>query len=293
MRAGRVMGVDLYVNNFFLLLLALFFIAGVLGKGLIAFSVVLIHEFAHVAAARRLGVPVSDVELLPFGGVTRMGGDLVMDPVKEVYVAAAGPASNLIMAALGVAMKNYGLWHNELGPFFLQCNLLIAAFNLLPALPLDGGRVYRAHLARQSGIREATCRAAGLGQWWAAAIAVLGAAGLVTGYSGLDILITGLFLFYAATRERSMAPYLFMGQLAQKKSELFRAGVLPAEIMVSLEDVLLKEIIKPFLPRKFHLVLVLNRQWQYRGMVTEAQIIDGLLAHGLDLPVGKLPPVAE
>lgn len=290
MRAGRFMDVELHINNFFLALLALFFVAGVLGKGLIAFMVVLVHEFAHAAAARRLGVPVADVELLPFGGVTRMGGELVLDPTREVYVAAAGPASNLLMAALGLAMKNYGLWDGELGPFFLQCNFLIAAFNLLPALPLDGGRVYRAHLARRLGVREATYRAAGLGQWWAAAIAVFGSAGLVTGFCGLDVLVTALFLFYAASRERRMAPYLFMEHLVQKKSELLGAGILPAKILVSLEDVPLGEVIRSFLPRRVHLVLVFNRQWQFRGLVTEAQVVDGLMEYGMDLPVGRLPP---
>ncbi|MEW6424924.1 MAG: site-2 protease family protein, partial [Bacillota bacterium] len=145
MRLARIMGINIYVNVFFLGLLGLFFVAGVMGKGLIAFAVVFCHELAHAAVARRLAVPVTDVELLPFGGVTRMGGEMILDPVKESYIAVAGPASNLLMAAAGLALKNHGLWHDELGPFFLQCNLLIAAFNLLPALPLDGGRVYRAH----------------------------------------------------------------------------------------------------------------------------------------------------
>ncbi|HHW44226.1 MAG TPA: peptidase M50 [Desulfotomaculum sp.] len=289
MRLGRIMGVDLHLNYFFLALLGLFFVAGVLGKGLVAFAVVLLHEFAHAACARRLGVPVGEVELLPFGGVTRMGQELVLDPVKEIYVAAAGPVSNMVMVLAGLAMKNYGLWHHELGPFFLQCNLLIAAFNLLPALPLDGGRVYRAVKAGQMGIREATCRAAGLGQVWGALVVLLGSLGLVLGFSGLDVLVTGLFLFYAATRERGMAPYLFMQHLAGKKGEILSAGVLRAESLVALEDVPLGKITKNFLPRKFHLILVLDRQWQYKGMLTEAQVIDGLLTHGVDLPVGRLP----
>ncbi|AEG14045.1 peptidase M50 [Desulfofundulus kuznetsovii DSM 6115] len=289
MRLGRIMGVDLYLNTFFLALLGLFFVAGILGKGLVAFAVVLLHELAHVACARYLGVLVTEVELLPFGGVTRMGSELVLDPVKEVYVAAAGPLCNVIMVLLGLAMKNYGLWHDELGPFFLQCNLLIAAFNLLPALPLDGGRVYRASLAGRMSIKEATYRAATLGQVFAVAVVLLGSLGLFLGFTGLDILFTGLFLFFAATRERGMAPYLFMGQLAGKKGEILRVGVLPVQSLIALEDVPLGKIVKPFLPQKFHLVLVLDRQWQYKGFLTEAQIIDGLLSHGVDLPVGRLP----
>ncbi|MDK2888784.1 MAG: stage sporulation protein [Thermoanaerobacter sp.] len=289
MRLGRFMGVELYLNTFFLALLGLFFVAGILGKGLVAFAVVLLHELAHVACARYLGVPVKEVELLPFGGVTRMGSELVLDPAKEVYVAAAGPLCNVVMLLLGLAGRNYGLWHEELGPFFLQCNLLIAAFNLLPALPLDGGRVYRASLAGQMSIKEATYRAATLGQIIAGIVVVLGSLGLLLGFTGLDILLTGLFLFFAATRERSMAPYLFVGQLAGKKEEIIRAGVLPVQPLVALEDVPLGKIVRPFLLQKFHLVLVIDRQWRYKGFLTEAQIVDGLLTHGLDLPVGRLP----
>ncbi|MEW6275624.1 MAG: M50 family metallopeptidase [Bacillota bacterium] len=289
MRLARIMGINIYVNVFFLGLLGLFFVAGVMGKGLIAFAVVFCHELAHAAVARRLAVPVTDVELLPFGGVTRMGGEMILDPAKESYIAVAGPASNLLMAAAGLALKNHGLWHDELGPFFLQCNLLIAAFNLLPALPLDGGRVYRAHLAAKIGIRDATYRAAALGQVWAALVVLFGSFGLFFRFSGLDILFTGLFLFYAATREKGAAPYLFVRHLTRKKGELAKAGVLPAETFVVMENLTLGEIIRPFLPQRFHLVLVLDRQLRYKGMLTEAQVIDGLLEHGFDLPVGKLP----
>lgn len=288
MRLGQFFGVQLYVNYFFLALLALFFVAGVLGKGLIAFGIVLVHELAHVTTARRLNVPVGEVELLPFGGVTRIGGDLVMDPRREMYVAAAGPASNLVMILLAIACKNYGLWHDDLGPFFLQCNILIALFNMLPALPLDGGRVYRAYLARQMGIREATQRAAGLGQFWAMVIAVLGALGVIFEFAGLDILITSLFLFYAASRERRQGPYLFVRHLVHKKDELARAGVLPAKTIVAVENTLLGDVVKPFVPQKYHLVLVLDQQMHYKGLVTEAEILDGLIEGGADLTVGSL-----
>ncbi|MCL6431944.1 MAG: M50 family metallopeptidase, partial [Anaerolineae bacterium] len=172
--------------------------------------------------ARRLGLQANEVELLPFGGVTRMGSELVREPGREMLVAAAGPASNLALTMLGVAAKNYGFWHHELGPFFLQCNLLIAAFNILPALPLDGGRVYRAFLARRLGVARATRRAARAGQWWGALVGLSGLAGLLLRYNGLDIPVTGLFLFYAATRELTAAPYVYLLQLESKREQVPR-----------------------------------------------------------------------
>ncbi|HOV78858.1 MAG TPA: M50 family metallopeptidase [Bacillota bacterium] len=288
MKVGRIAGVEIHVNNAFLALLGLFFVAGVLGKGLIAFAVVLLHEMAHVAAARRFGIHVSDVELLPFGGVSRISGEVVLDPSREVLVAAAGPAVNLLLAGLATALENYGVRFGNPGLFFLQCNLMMAAFNLLPALPLDGGRIFRSYLARRVGFKRATYRAAWWGQLWGVAVVLGGTAGLAAGVFGLDIIITGLFLFYAATREKGLAPYHFIRHLAQKKEELAAAGVLPGEPVVSLDTVRLGDVIRSFVPKRFHLVLLLDEKWQYRGVVSEVQIIDALLARGVDAPVGDL-----
>ncbi|KAF1085617.1 putative zinc metalloprotease Rip3 [Sporotomaculum syntrophicum] len=288
MRLGRILGVDIYLNPFFLALLALFFVAGVLDRGLVAFGVVLVHEMAHSLMANRLGIPAHEVELLPFGGVARAGTELQVDPVRETYTALAGPVSNLAMIAFAIALKNYGLWHADLGPFFLQCNLLMAFFNLLPALPLDGGRIYRSYLAARIGITPATYRAARLGQVFAVIIAVFSVLGVWWGACGVDILVTALFLFYAATRERSAAPYLFMQLLMRKHQELLREGVLPVKQLVAIENVPLGQLMQSFLPRRFHLVTVLDKQSQYLGTVTESSIIDSLMHRGSNVPVGEL-----
>ncbi|MCL6634984.1 MAG: M50 family metallopeptidase [Peptococcaceae bacterium] len=288
MKLGRVSGVEIHLNNMFLALIGLFFVAGVLGKGLLAFGIVLVHELAHVYAARRLGISVSGVELLPFGGVSRMGSEVMYEPSREVMVAAAGPAANLLLAGAGLFLKSRGIWDEELVSFFLQCNLMVAAFNLLPAIPLDGGRVYRSYLAKRIGFQMATYRAARWGQFWGAAIILGGLFGLFRQISGLDVIVTGLFLFYAATREKSMARYHFIRHLALKKEELTAHGVLPGEPLAALESARLGEVIRVFLPQRFHLVLLFDRGLQYRGMVTEAQIVDALLTEGYDTPVGRL-----
>ena len=189
-------------------------------------------ELAHITAARYFKVGVSDVELLSFGGVSHIGGEMVFDPAKEIYAAIVGPATNFLLFGLGTALRNNGLWCNDINAFFLQANLMVAAFNLLPALPLDGGRVYRACLAKRIGFKEATYQAAWWGQFWGVLIVLGGVVGLVAGMSGLDIVITGAFLLYAAINEKALASYHFIRHLAQKKLELATVGVLPGETLV-------------------------------------------------------------
>ncbi len=288
MKLVRLLGVEIHLHNGFLALLGLFFAAGVLEKGLAAFFIVLIHELAHVAAARKLGVRVVSVELMPFGGVSSLGEEVVLDPRREVLVALAGPAANLVMFGLGLGAINYGLGYEDLNNFFLQCNLMVGAFNLLPALPLDGGRVFRAWLAGRVGLKEGTYRAALLGQFMGAFISAGGVLGLAGGLCGLDVAATGIFLLYAASREKKLAPYHFVQHLVRKKEELVSGGVLPVKIIACSDDVSLKKLYLHFLPKHFHLLLVLGENFNQRGTLSEDRVIDALLAGCLDMPVGKL-----
>lgn len=288
MKVMRLMGTNIYLNPFFLGVLALFFVAGVLINGLIAFAIVLIHELAHVAAARRYGVKVDEVELLPFGGVARMGYELPMNPYKEAKIAIAGPACNFLLVFVAIAFKNHGLWHNDLGPFFIQCNLLIAFFNLLPALPLDGGRVYRAYLATKTGLSDATRVAASWGQKWAVAIFLLGCLGIYLGATGIDISLVAIFLLYAATREKNMAPFFFIRHLVKKKEELVRGGILPARVLTVMENLTLSKITRSFVPQQYHLIVVVDSHGQVKAEVTESEIIDKLIEGAVDMPVGEL-----
>ncbi|ABO51049.1 peptidase M50 [Desulforamulus reducens MI-1] len=288
MKVGHLWGIEIHFNLLFLVLLGLYFVAGVLEKGLIIFGLVLFHELAHTLVAKFMGVRVIDIEILPFGGVARMGGEMSVEPGKEVAVAMAGPASNVLLIGLAMGLKNLGIWSNELGPFFLQINVMLALFNLLPALPLDGGRILRSLLATHVGVSQATLTAARIGQVVAVAVICLGIMGFLQRIVGLDVIIIAFFVLYAATKEKNMAPYLFVRHLAQKKEELIQAGILPVEQLVVREDVPLKEIVRLFVPQKFHLILLLNNQMNYLGQISEVQVVDALFDQGMETPIGLL-----
>ncbi len=288
MRAGRLWGIELHVNPLFLGLMGLYFVAGVLEKGLLIFGLVLFHELAHTVAAKYFGVRVIDVEILPFGGVARLGSEMSIEPSKEIAIALAGPLANLLLIAGAMGFRNYGFWSEELGPFFLQVNLMLAFFNLLPALPLDGGRILRSLLSPHVGVAQATITASVIGQVVAIMATGLGIVGVLNRVVGLDVVIVALFVLYAASKEKSMAPYLFVQQLTRKKEEITQTGVLPVEQLVATENVPLKEIVNLFVPQKFHLIMLLDQKLEYLGQVSEVQVLDALFTYGMDYPLGKV-----
>lgn len=288
MRICRFGGIQFSINNWFLGLLGVYFAAGVLGKGLVAFAVVFLHELAHAWVARRKGIPVSDIELLPFGGVARMSSELVVEPRKEMVVAAAGPFANLVLCVLALGLGHHGIWHDVFGPFFVQCNLLLFLFNLLPGLPLDGGRVCRAYLAQRVNLPAATYRLAACGQFWGGLIAVLGVVGVLVRFNGLDIVATGLFLFYAARRQKAEAPYLYAQHLVSKNRGLDEHGILPGEVLVARGDVPVWRVTRLFVPQHYHFVYTVDEQGRCTGIVGETEVIKALLEEGANVPLDRV-----
>lgn len=285
MKVGRVLGIQLILNNLFLLMLFIWGILGLLPYALITFSIVLLHESAHVLVAKRHGLGVKNIEIFPFGGVARLEGLMEVDTKVETRIAIAGPLSNFLLVGLTILLRGQGVWGEEFSLFFIRGNIMLALFNLLPALPLDGGRVYRAFLARRMGYRQATERAAGLGRFLGLALVAIGLGGIIAGMPTYPLVIIGPFIYLSASKERELAGYAFAYYLARKKDELRKQGILTTEQLVVTEETKVGEVIKHFLPKKYHVILLMNKELNLEGIITESEILDGLMEQGMDFPL--------
>ncbi len=253
------------------------------------FSIVFLHEMGHVVAAAGYGLRVQEIELLPFGGVARIEGDIASAPVTETYVAAAGPLTNAFLALLGYLLYRLGIGNRYWLGFFIQWNIMLGAFNLLPAFPLDGGRVLRAFLSLNRGVKRATEDAAALSQALGAAMAVAGAYfWFSSGGQDINCFVVALFLIYAAAKEKGSVMFVFMKFLTRKKEELFREGILLVRQVAALESSRLKDVVKNFVPRKYHLVVVIGKDHLVKGTFTEGEIIDEMVRRGPETPLGLL-----
>lgn len=218
-RLGTIAGIAVRMHATFLLLLV--FVGWqhwLQGRSLVAafsgiafitaiFGCVVLHELGHALMARRFGIATRDITLLPIGGVARLER-MPDDPLQELWVALAGPAVNVVIAVV------LYLWLSATtglvpltqiavadGPFverLMVVNGALVLFNLLPAFPMDGGRVVRAILATRLEYTRATQIAASLGQGMAFIFAMLGLTG-----SPL-LLFIALFVWLGASQEASM-----------------------------------------------------------------------------------------
>ena len=174
-RIVTIAGFPIEVNLTFLILLGLVFLVqgGLVGilLTLLVFASILVHELGHAVVARRLGVRIAGIELQFFGGVAKM----VTPPRSardEIIIAVAGPAVSLGIALVAIFVD---VWVRfPLLSYLGYTNLVLGVFNLLPALPLDGGRVFRAWRAQRIGVLAATNQAVKLSKYIAIGLGVLG-----------------------------------------------------------------------------------------------------------------------
>jgi len=218
-KIGEFAGIGVYIHaTFWLLILFILYthwsqnhnlataLAGVVFV-LAIFACVVLHEFGHALTARKFGIQTRDITLLPIGGLARLER-MPEDPRQELWVAAAGPAVNVVIAAVLYGMLAAAGAHPDLenlqwvGGNFLNklmvVNVWLVAFNLLPAFPMDGGRVLRALLATRIEYTRATQIAARVGQMMAFLFGFIGL------FTNPFLVFIALFVWMGAEQEAAM-----------------------------------------------------------------------------------------
>lgn len=275
---GRIGGVKIRINILFLLLGLLYSWLGYLPQILVIFSAVMLHELAHLLTAHFLKVKIAEVQLWPFGGQAQLEDYLALEPEREILVAISGPLFSLSLAGLIYFTDIFqsSAWK----PVFVNINLLLGGFNLLPALPLDGGHVLQAILARPLGYRKANQCMTVLGFILGMGIIGGGVYFGSAGFSSINLILVGAFLVWAAYRERRMRGYAFVRFLVRKKKELAAAGFLPARQLVATAATPVKELLKSAAPANYLVVMIVDEQDRISGMKSEAELIELLLEKG-------------
>ena len=292
---GRVLGTEIRLHLTFLLLLGWIGVAHGMRGGTAAaldgmlyialiFACVLLHEFGHVIAARRYGITTPDITLLPIGGVARLER-IPEKPSEELVVALAGPAVNVAIAAILLLLL--GGWPpieamagiedpgQSMLARLLWVNIMLAGFNLLvPAFPMDGGRVLRALLSYRLGRARATDIAARIGQALAFGLGFLGLIG------GAPLLVfVALFVWLGAGAESQ----------AVRMRELSR-GMIAADAMMTRFEALpvtatIGDAVELLIRSAQTDFPVLDGTGQLRGVLTRSDLIRMLREAGPDAAV--------
>ena len=293
-KLGRFAGIDVYVHTTFLLLIGWVgyshwlenrqwsdVFSGILFI-LALFACVVLHEYGHALTARKYGIKTRDITLYPIGGVARL--ERMPDkPIEELWVALMGPAVNVVIAA---GLYAYLFLTDGLVPLtsltvasgsflgrLLSVNIILVLFNLLPAFPMDGGRVLRALLAMRMEYVRATQVAANIGQGMAF---IFGFIGL---FSNPFLLFIAFFVWIGASQEASMV------QMRNSISGIPVTRVMFTDFkMLSPRDNL-SQVVALILSGSQHDFPVVDANGRVAGILDRDSFLKALTEHGQSAPV--------
>lgn len=290
---GRIAGTAVRIHVTFLLFLVWIGGANYVSGGaaaasssvifmLLLFLCVLLHEFGHIFTARAFGVQTPDVTLLPIGGVARLER-VPEEPREEFLIAIAGPAVNVVIAALLYLFGNADLQPQHLAAVesarvsmvdrLAAVNLFLAIFNLIPAFPMDGGRILRALLGLRLGFTRATEIAASIGQWCAFLLGFLGL------FGNPMLIFIAIFVYLAATSEAHLVSVRAMSRGVPVSAAMMTqyATLRPHSHIDEAVEVLLRTSQSEF--------PVIDEQERFMGLLSRADMIRALKERGPDARV--------
>lgn len=297
---GAYSGIKVYIHWTFLILIGWILISylqagkdltGALGGVvfiLLLFLCVVLHEFGHALTAKRYGIKTHDISLYPIGGIASLE-KLPEKPGQELLVALAGPLVNMVIAIIlwiylsstgrfpgSEQMSSADYWQNmPMVNKLYFANITLAVFNLIPAFPMDGGRVLRALLAFKMDRTKATRIAAGVGQGLAVVFVFLGF------FYNFMLVFIGLFIYLGAgsealqeTVKNALSTFFVRDAMMTRFS-----SVSPSDSLDSVSNLVLEGQDKEFL------VADLN---QIHGVLTSSELIKGLSQYGKNATVDQV-----
>src|SRR5438552_3305503 len=288
----RIAGIQLRIHITFLLLIGWLALgsAGAVVFVLLLFLCVVLHEFGHALAAKGYGINTPDITLLPIGGVARLER-IPEEPKQELVIAAAGPAVTAIIAlSLFVVIASRGgtdfgvsLQSGDLVVNLFKINVWLLLFNLIPAFPMDGGRVLRALLATRLSYARATQVAATVGQAFAFFFGIIGLFGVPGIYNPNPFLIfIAFFVYIGASQEAALAQMRDVSRRFPVSSAMVR------EFRSLPESATLEEAVDALLATSQHDFPVLDEAGKVAGILTRHDLIAALRKNDPAIRVGDV-----
>jgi stage IV sporulation protein FB len=287
----EIKNIKIRIHPTFIGLLALCALSGLLARALLVFGMVILHETAHILAAKGFGIQTKSIELYPYGGTAVMEDTFEGRRIDESIIAFAGPAFSFLLFMVFQYLRWHGFIQGSWAFELVKVNFWLACFNLIPVLPLDGGRIVRAILAGNFGFVKTT-------RFLAAAGKILGGIFFVMGFffhalrivipEPALLIVLGVFFWLGANKELLNAQIVFLKQLCRKKERLLSRGLMPSRSLTVNKDTLLLKVVNEFTPDHYSLVHVMGGKDRLERILSETQIVQGMLDNGLKIKISDL-----
>ncbi|OEF98038.1 hypothetical protein BHF71_03180 [Vulcanibacillus modesticaldus] len=262
------------INPFFWIIIIGAILTGQIVEIITLFAVVIIHEIGHLFTANSYQWKIIEIQLLPFGGMAKV--EQITDSIwEEFIVAISGPFQNLMMIIIAITFQKMNLWSKEWTTFFINANVLVGVFNLLPISPLDGSKILKVFFYRYFPFRKALIYSIFISIVLSILFLLL-VSGIILGTKiNINGLILAIFFIYNNLQDFKQVPYLFWNFLIQKLKIKPRRNIQALPIIVH-RDTPLIEALQLLRKEKYHLYYLLSDDGEIINVIPEEKLLENI-----------------
>ena len=278
---------DIHLSLFFIAVFPLIIISGCLVQYLITLLSIILHEAAHIITAVSKGGRLTGIKVLPVGVIAEADTDNCSRR-DLIAVYSSGPAANILLSAAGYILYiSAPLKYDQLF-FFSLANFYLAVFNLIPAIPLDGGRILQEILTGNVGLILAGRYLRYIALLLASFFLLLGIYQFFSGKINFSFFAIGLYIMFLFKKGKMEASLMNIKQLLYRRARLLKKGFYPARELAALKDVRLSAIIKAMDYDRFHFIYVLDADLKLLRIISENEVIECMMKQHCDMTFEEL-----
>jgi len=246
-----------------------------------------LHELGHIIAALLFGQRVYSIQLLPIGLCAEID-DTAFGGLNAIIVSLSGPLSNTLIILVLILAKTDAFFLSEYFDAAIYLNTSLAIFNMIPVLPLDGGRILRIMLASKFGIFSSYINTRKISTLLIILFIIAGIMQLIASSYNFSMLAIGFYIFFHLKSRDMEASLMNMKDIVSRRSRLLKKGIYPARDIVVLKTVRIADTLKSMDFDRFHIVYVLDDNLGLMKTFTEQQIMDLALKYDTSITFEEL-----
>ena len=266
------------INKYFLPYMLLFILIGFKGQLIWSFIIVFFHEIMHYITAVYFGFTGFDMEILPIGTVLRLKDLDEATPKEDLIISLSGPLTNIILAVIFYVL-NQNMPRNYFNILYLG-NLALGLFNLIPALPLDGGRILRDILSLRVIYIRANSITIKCSIIMGFMLMIFYFLLFFSGRSNFNIGLIALFILVTSFKEKERIAYIIMGDIIKKKYKFIKKGYIENKSISIYYKSDLISILSIVDKNRYNMFTILDKNMRVIDLIYEEELIEGLKVYG-------------
>lgn len=270
------------IHPLFLMLAVITIALGYIEQFFIIFSIVTIHELAHIAVAKLYGAKLSKIIIYPIGEMAIIENLFLVKPLKRIAIICAGPAINIALGLLFIALGN-----NDIFKFISMTNFSIAIFNSLPIYPLDGGRLVHLILSTLIGILNSNEVIILISKFFILVITLIGIIQVILYPFNISLICLGMYLKSSIKKEEFNLSLDFFEIIFTKTESIKKHKCIYTNIVTVSEDTCIRDILKYLKVDRLYKIYIVDKDLNSLGVITENQLIKFIIKYGIRSSIKK------